>query len=359
MRNRSDGKARAVLALMVGCGAGLLSIPFFLTPPAYLDLILNDVAFGSDLTSRRAAVSDPATGKSFRALVQKVGNEYVARVGRVDSGSNAFTVQVDGFKSSTAKVTAAPLQHVRAGVGLTPAFGRLEITPVNALVSSQPVAATVREGNRPLANEPRQTITVDLPPGRHRLAAQAEGFCASERDFDVREGKVTSVRFPLAPDLTPEEIARFVLHWSREPSDLDAHFRKVGTTGARNPSHAFFGHKDAVDDGGQIFARLDVDERQPQGYETVTVRDEAEGEYEYYVHHFAGASTIGRAGATVQVYTRGCRVKTLSAPPDCPQKIWTVAKLRNENGRVELLEQQRCEDTGLLALGGKAPLSLP
>jgi hypothetical protein len=357
-RRRTDSKGRLLLAFLVLAGGGMLSIPFFLTPPAYLDLVLHDTVFASDLTSRQAVVSQDSTGKRFTTLVRRVGNDYVARVGRVDSGAGAYSVQLDGFRNALAKIDAAPLQTVRAGVGLTPAFGRLEITPVNALVSSQPVAATAREGSRALVSEPRQVITVDLPPGKHRISAQAPGFCGTEREFDVREGKVTAVRFPLSPDLAGDEVARFVLHWDREPRDLDAHFRKLGTTGMRNPEHAFFSHKEAVGAGGVQLARLDVDERQPQGYETTTVLASAQGDYEYYVHLFAGQGTIGGAGATVQVYTKGCTVKTFSAPPGCDQSIWNVANVRNSGERVELLDRQRCEPGAPLLLGGKAPLNL-
>ena len=356
---RNPGKPRLVLTLLLLGGGAMLSIPFFLTPPAYLDLVVHDPVFASDFTARQASVVNDATGKLFKAIVQKVGSNYVARVGRIDSGIGTYSVQLDGFKRANARVDAAPLQQVRQSVALSPTFGRLHITPVSATLASQSVPATLREGTRQLASEPQRLITIDLPPGKHRLTAQAAGFCASEREFDVREGKVTTAQFPLSPDLRPDELARFVLHWPNEPDDLDAHFRRIGTRGARNPEHAFFGHKEARSAAGSPIARLDVDMQRPQGYETVTVRNSVDGDFEYYVHLYAGRGTIGGSGATVQVYTAGCQVKTLAAPPSCAQNIWTVANIRNTQGRVEVLEQQRCETNTSLLFGGKAPQRLP
>jgi len=109
---RSLGKARFVLSLLVLCGGATLAIPFFLTPPAYLDVVLRDAVFASDLTSRRATVTD-GNGLSFQTPVENIGGDYVARVGRINSGAGAFTVQLDGFKNGTARVDAPPLQEVR------------------------------------------------------------------------------------------------------------------------------------------------------------------------------------------------------------------------------------------------------
>lgn len=356
-RAHNDTKARILLALLVTGGAALLGIPYFLTPPAYLDLVLHDSVFASDLSTREAAVTQDGTAHLVKALVRKIGNDYVARIGRVDSGPGAFTVQVDGFRTASAHVDAPPLQNVRAEVNLTPTFGRLEIMPVNATVASQPVAATAREGARAFTNDPRQLISVDLPPGKHRLVLQAAGFCATEGDFDVREGRMTSVRAPLSPDLTGGDTARFVLHWSREPRDLDAHFLQVGTSGPRNPAHAYFAHKQAVGGNGAQFASLDVDEQHPEGYETVTVRDLTGGDYEYYVHLYAGQGTISDANATVQLYTPGCHVKTFAPPSGCSENVWSVTNVRNVNGRPEFIDQQRCEHGAPLLFGGKAPVS--
>lgn len=343
---RSDRKAFTTLSTLIVIGASLLTIPFFLTPPAYLDLALRDVAFGADLSKQRIVVTDDSTGKSLTAPIQRIGNTFVARIGRINSGKSVYTAQVTGYKPGSARVDAAALQNVRVPVDLTPTFGRLEITTYNAMRSEEPLDATVKDGGRPLSAQPQSVVTVDLPPGSHRLAAEANGFCPSERSFDVQAGKITKAAFPLAPDLQGDEAVRFVLGWRNEPRDLDSHFWRLETRRFPSDDTVYFGHKVGTLSNGNTFARLDVDVLFPGRYETLTVRKDAIGEYRYFIHAYQGSGTIGDAEATVQVYTRGCRVRTLTPPADCGHRIWNVMKVTNG----ELSELQRCEPEGTVAV---------
>jgi hypothetical protein len=333
---------------MTLAGIGLLTIPLFLSPPAYLDLILRDSAFGSDLTRRQVIITDSATGKTMRAAIQKIGGAFVARVGRINSGNGSYTARIDGYKPGTARVQAAALQTVRVPVDLAPTFGRLEISMFNAIRDDEPVAATVKDGSRAVTQEPQRVVVIDLPPGRHRLSAEATGFCASDREFDVREGKVTKAAFPLSPDLTGNEIARFVLGWRNDPRDLDTHFWTSNTVRFPSDTTVFFQRKKGIQANGKTFARLDVDEVYPGAYETLTVLDDAAGDFRYFVHVYEGSGTINDAGATVQVYTPGCRVKTFTPPSNCAFRIWNVAKLRNGASGMELTDVQHCEPEGTI-----------
>ncbi|PYQ27551.1 MAG: hypothetical protein DMF56_19410 [Acidobacteria bacterium] len=346
--NASQNERRAVglFVAMILAGIGLLAIPWFLTPPAYLDLALRDAVFASDLSKHRVTVTDDQTGKTMSAAVQRIGGGFVARLGRINSGSGVYTARIDGYKPGTARVQAAALQQVRVPVDLTPAFGRLELSIVDATSTGNPVAATVNEGSRGVTSEPQRTLTLDLPPGTHRFSATAAGFCESNREFEIREGKVTKAALPMSPDLKDDEIARFVLGWRNEPRDLDTHFRKMDAVGFPHPAHVFFGHKIGVLPNNVSFARLDVDELYPGAYETLTVRNSAVGDFVYFVHAYQGTGMIGDAGATVQVYTRGCQVKTFSPPSNCGFRVWTVANLHYGNGRVETTDVQQCGPEG-------------
>lgn len=352
---RRDGKAKALLFLMILLGLGLLVIPFFLTPPAFLEVALRDRVFGADLGGRSVRVTQDATGASLSANVGKAAGVFVARIGRINSGPGSFTLDVDGYEPVTASFEAPPLQTVRAVVDLVPRFGRVEVSVVNAVRDLQPVAATLKNDRSPVSPEPRSVFLVDLKPGKHRLSAEAAGFCPGEREVQVQEGKIIKLTMPLSPDLTGDEIARLVLDWGENPRDLDAHFRKVGTSGFPNPAHAFFQHKEGRNEARERFAVLDVDHQNSQGYETITVSDRP-GEYEYWVHHYAGRGTIGSSGAQVSIVTRGCQRRDYSVPASCEKNIWAVARVRVQQGRVEIVDQQRCETSPPLRIGGKAPL---
>jgi hypothetical protein len=339
---RRDTRAVALLSLMLVLGVALLAIPWLMTPPAYLDVALRDAVFGVDLSKHHVSIVDDRTGKTLDATIRKIGNAFVARVGRINSGQGTYTARITGYKPAKARVNAAALQNVRVPVDVTPAFGRLEISTVNATRRDQPVAATVKDGTRVVAQDSPRTIVLDLPPGTHRLSANAPGFCPTDREFVVREGKVTKGTFPLSPDLTADEIARFVLGWRNEPRDLDSHFRKSDALGFPHPAHLYWRQKTGSLAGGAVFARLDVDELYPGKYETVTVRANAAGDYQYFVHLYDGSGTINDADPVVQVYTRGCQMRTFTPPPGCSDRIWNVTSLRDENGTVKLTEHRTC-----------------
>jgi hypothetical protein len=349
--NTSERKPLTFLSAMILAGLGLLSVPWFLTPPAYLDLALRDTAFGADLTAKGAVtLTDDNTGRTQNLSIRKIGDVFIARVGRINSGARRYTARIPGYGPGVARFQAAPLQNVRMPIDLKPTFGRLEVSTYNAMRSIEPVAATVKDGARTLSQEPQRVVTIDLPPGTHRLSAQALGFCDSEREFDVRAGKITKAAFPLSPDLTGDEIARFVLGWHSEPRDLDTHFWKSGGSRAPSATTVYFQNRTGRLANGETFAHLDVDEVYPGRYETLTVRDAAIGDYRYFVHAYQGSGTIGEAEATVQMYTRGCRMRTFTPPPDCAFRIWNVADVHYDGTNVRITERQHCEREGPVVL---------
>lgn len=347
---RSERKALLLLSTMVIAGLGILAIPWFLTPPAYLDLVLRDAAFDSDLTTQRVTVTDDSTGHTRIAAIRKIGNTFIARIGRINSGPSRYTARITGYQPGSARFQAAALQSVQVPVALTPTFGRLEVSTFNAMRAADPVAATVKDESRLLTQEPQRVVTVDLPPGIHKLSAQAAGFCESQREFDIRAGQLTKASFPLSPDLTNDEIARFVLGWHNEPRDLDSHFWKSDTPRFPSATTVYFQNKTGILPNGSTFAHLDVDELYPGAYETLTVRNAAIGDYRYFVHAYQGFGTIGEAGATVQLYTRGCHVQTFTPPPPCAFRIWQVATLHYDGEHVEIAERQVCEPEGTVQI---------
>jgi hypothetical protein len=343
---RSERRALGLLSGMIVAGLGTLVIPWFLTPPAYLDLALRDAAFDSDLSALSVVVTDDSTGRTKNASIRKVGNAFVARIGRINSGAGRFTARITGYQPGTAHFNAAALQSVQAPIELAPTFGRVVISTFNAMRAAEPVAATLKDGTHPLSQEAQRVITIDLPPGKHQLSADASGFCESQREFDVRAGTITKVAFPLSPDLTGDEMARFVLGWRNEPRDLDTHFWKSDAAGFPRPTTVYFQNKTGILPNGTTFAHLDVDELFPGAYETLTVRNAAVGDYRYFIHVYQGAGTIADANATVQVYTRGCHVQTFTPPPNCTFRIWNVVNLHYDGNHMDLIERQECTPEG-------------
>jgi len=341
-----DRNAVVFLISAVVLGAGLLAIPFFLTPPAYLDLALRDAVFATDLAARQATITEDRTGKSFTTTIERIGSAFVAHAGRINSGAGSYTARVAGYKPRTARVEVAALQKVRVPLDLTPEFGRIELSLANAIRKDEPVMATVKDGTRVVTREPQRFVTLELPPGKHHFSAEAPGFCACDREFDVQAGKVTKAVLPLSPDLTDDEAVRFVLGWRNEPRDLDTHFWKLDTMRFPAPDTVYFGNKTGRLPNGEVFAHLDVDQLYPGAYETLTVRKAATGTYRYFVHAYQGSGTIADADASIQLYTRGCRVRAITPPPNCAFRIWNVVMFRMTGSDMILDDLQRCEPEG-------------
>lgn len=347
---RTERRAVVLLAAMIVTGIATLAIPYFLTPPAYLDLVLSDAAFGTDLSAHRVVVTDDGTGRTRTAPIRKTNEGFIARIGRINSGPGHYTARVDGYQPGIARIQAGALQSILAPVELTPTFGRLEISTFNAMRAADPVAATVKEASRAFTQEPQRVVTIDLPPGKHAVSAEAPGFCESRRELEVRSGKITKVAFPLSPDLTDDEAARFVLGWHEEPRDLDTHFWKSDVRAFPTPETVYFENKTGRLPDGSTFAHLDVDERSPGAYETLTVRKAAIGNYRYFIHVYQGIGNIEDAGASVQIYTRGCKVRTLTPPPNCAFRIWNVANLHQDGNDLEIVDRQLCEPEGTIPI---------
>jgi hypothetical protein len=203
----NERKPLTLLSAMIVAGLGLLSVPWFLTPPAYLDLAVRDSVFDADLSARHLTVTDDGTGRAMSVPIRRIGNLFIAHIGRINSGNGSYTARLEGYHPLGARVQAAALQNVRVPVELKPTFGRLEIATFNAIHAAEPVDAIVKDGARTLSSSPRRVVTVDLPPGRHRFSAQAPGYCPSEREFEVRAGKITRAALPLSPDLKDDEAS--------------------------------------------------------------------------------------------------------------------------------------------------------
>jgi hypothetical protein len=353
---KKEGFARSLLILLVLLGLGLLGIPFFLVPPAYLEIVPRDAVFASDLAGTPVRVTENATGRSLSTTIEKVDGQWLARVGRIASGPGTFTIDVEGYGPVSTGVDPAPLRTVRAAVNLVPTFGRLEVSFVRATAVDQPVAANLKRGGTTVTREPKSVVTLALPAGRHKLGAEAAGFCAGEREVDIVARQVTRLLFPLSPDLEGDEVARFILDWGEDPADLDAHFRKLGTSSFPNPAHVFYRNKEGYTGANELFATLDVDRQHSEGFETVTVYGKAQGEYEYYVHRYAGSGTIGGSGARVEAFTHGCQRRLFPVPASCAQDVWAVAHVSIKPGRVDFVDQQRCEAGVPFEAGGKVPV---
>lgn len=340
-RQQRDGKPRLVLALLALIGLGLLSIVFFLTPPASLEVTLRDEVFASDLGGKTAHLLDKASGAKLSLPVRKLGEQFVAGVARMRSGPVDLELALEGFRPAAVALTLEPLAVAKAAIALVPTSGRLEVATVDARDAGAAVAARVTVGGAALPSP----ASILLPPVEHQVRATAEGFCPAERTALVRERETTRLTVPLSPVLSEEERARVILSWGENPRDLDAHVSLADTQVNSLVPHVFFSHRVGTLAGGEVFAQLDVDHQNSEGFETITVFDRAPGTYRYFVHRYAGNGTLGGSAAEVEIVTRGCERRRYTVPRNCAESWWHVADLAVTPAGVTVTERGECLDT--------------
>jgi uncharacterized protein YfaP (DUF2135 family) len=336
-----DGKPRAMLALFAALGLGLLSIVFFLTPPAALEVTLRDEVFASDLAGKTARLLDKASGVELALPVRKLGERFVAGVARRKSGPADLELALDGFRPAPVALTLEPLTVAKAAVSLVPTSGRLVVAAVDARDAGAAVTASVTVGGAALP----ASLSALFPAGKHKVRAEATGYCPAERTALVRERETTRLTVPLAPELSAEERARIILNWGENPRDLDAHVSLADTAASSRLPHVFFSNRVGTLQNGEVFAQLDVDHLHSEGYETITVFDRAPGTYQYFVHRYAGDGTLGDSAAEVEIVTRNCERRRYTVPRTCTQRWWHVADLAVTAAGVTVTDRGECLDT--------------
>ena len=113
---------------------------------------------------------------------------------------------------------------------------------------------------------------------------------------------------------------RITLEWEENPRDEDAHI--VGTV--PDNFHVYYSTKSYYD-GEELIANLDHDDTDGNGFETITLKVDPEGTYQYYVYHFAGSGSLSTSNAIVKVYQGGVMIKQYNVPIDQGEgRYWNV-----------------------------------
>jgi len=164
------------------------------------------------------------------------------------------------------------------------------------------------------------------PTGPATLEISAEDFSTEELKRDLIADEETFVRAVLSPGLEEGQI-RLVLTWDREPEDLDAHLE-----GPLPGGEKFHVHYDRKGDlKSQEFVRLDVDDRNGEGPETITVLGVQPGQYHYFVHDYThgddpASDALARSGAEVRLYYGG-QMYRFRARDDAVGNVWDVCTI--------------------------------
>jgi hypothetical protein len=161
--------------------------------------------------------------------------------------------------------------------------------------------------------------------GLYSFTFAKQGFIGATFTFEVIAGTIFSNRFSVSPLIELGAI-RIVLEWGSKPRDLDAHLVKEGSY------HISYREKAVADDQS---ARLDLDDRDGYGPETITIRNtDSQSSYTYYVNDYSnknesGSKQIGKSKAVVRIYSNSGLLNEFKVDKTLRGDKWDVFTIQN------------------------------
>lgn len=165
----------------------------------------------------------------------------------------------------------------------------------------------------------------NLKDGIYPFQFELEGFIPENNKFEVVAGTIFRNRFNMSPVIDMGSI-RIVLDWDRKPDDLDAHLVKEGDY------HISY-HDMAVSNDGM--AKLDRDDRDGYGPETITVKDiDDKAEYTFYVKDYSNkdsknSKALSKSKAMVKIYGDGRLMNIWQLNEKQKGNTWMVFNIQN------------------------------
>ncbi|MBM3842484.1 MAG: hypothetical protein FJ397_04340 [Verrucomicrobia bacterium] len=276
----------------------------------------------------------------------EIGRATTRVLGFFDARLPAGAVRVE-FPGSPAYVPAFQLVTVVAGVTteLPPllvaerasAPGTIRGRVTNAVNGSTLSGATLRfrEGSGVQTGTVAGTTTssasgytITLSPGTYTAEVSLTGYITSFFTVIAREGNAPANQdLPLSPVLGANEF-RIVLFWGVTPADLDAHLTGPHATISGARFHVYF---DARSDTANT-AKLDLDDLESFGPETITISSFRPGVYRYSVHDYTNrnatlSTALSSSGAQVVVFRGSTEVARFTAPTGRTGTLWTVFEI--------------------------------
>jgi uncharacterized protein YfaP (DUF2135 family) len=176
---------------------------------------------------------------------------------------------------------------------------------------------TDSEGKYRLREAPSAVVGIEV---------SAPNFSTEQLEKLLADNAETKARVVLSPGLKAGQI-RAVLTWDHTPADLDAHLS--GPLPDGKSFHVYFGAKGDLK--SKEFVSLDVDDRDGDGPETITVLGVLPGRYHYFVHDYTNSgalesSALANSGAEVKIY-HGGQTYRFRANKQSPGNHWHVCDI--------------------------------
>ncbi len=253
----------------------------------------------------RRVDADRETELLDEVVSEAVGKEqrFEWRWSGVQEGSRVKVTYREGWRLAQRELQV-PAAPSRPPLGDAVLQGEI----VNATTNRPLEGAEIRIVGTPLSAKSgadgRFRLT-EAPSGPVPIEISAANFSTDQLERELVSGKETPLRVALSPGMKSGQI-RLVLTWAKQPADLDAHLE--GPLPESKRFHIYFQEKGDLK--SREFVNLDVDDRDGEGPETITVLGVLPGVYHYFVHDYTNrdateSQSLARSGAEVKVYQGG------------------------------------------------------
>ena len=246
--------------------------------------------------------------------------------------SARFVVEADGVTVGNA-VLFAPVSDVPGDLVGTvrDATDNAGIAGAEVVIRAGVNAQEGPEAGRAIADAAGVYEIVELDAGTYTLQASAPGFSTTFEDAVVLGGeRRAGADILLSPEMRLGEL-RVVLSWGDSPADLDSHLYTPEIEGQTH--HVYYGASGAAD--GAPYAKLDVDDTDSFGPETVTLYRTFVGQYVYAVHNFSEAPPLTTSQARVELYDSEGLIRSWNVPVQGDGLWWEVFRIDGASLRVD------------------------
>lgn len=166
----------------------------------------------------------------------------------------------------------------------------------------------------------------NLPIGHYTVTISKNGYVTTNFNVIVQRSNRYAQNATIA-EQSQSDTYQIVLTWSADPRDLDSHM--TGTLPSGETFHTYFRNKNCYYNNKHV-CKLDVDDVNGYGPETITVQVNNTAPYYYYVYKYSGRGSLSSSGAQVKVYKSGKLLATYNVPTNQgTNDYWNVFSIVN------------------------------
>jgi uncharacterized protein YfaP (DUF2135 family) len=194
-------------------------------------------------------------------------------------------------------------------------------------------------------NQPIKEVTTDgngnynltgIRPSDYTLEVVKVGYITKSSEITVKEAETVAHNESIQKQGTAEFSV--VLTWGETPDDLDSHLTGPKADNPLERFHIYYGNKQYASDlngDEMVYAKLDRDDTDGFGPETITSFIKTNGVFRYYVHDFGENSEMDlpQSQAKVELYQQNRLVKTFNVPENQQGFVWHVFEI-DQDGNV-------------------------